>query len=65
MLFNRLRKAKRALEKSDECADIAYKSGFSAQSHMRYVFKKYIALSISEYKRNLSLSSSLAKKSKD
>lgn len=53
MLQNRLRTAKRALEHSHDGTFIAYDSGFSAQSHLCYVFRKYMGISISEYRKSI------------
>lgn len=45
----RLREARKELEDNVSCADIAYETGFSSQSHFCTVFKKYMGISASDY----------------
>lgn len=46
----RIRVAKRELEKASNDIDIAYDLGFASQSHMCTVFKKYMGISVGDYK---------------
>ena len=51
MIQNRLRQVKRQLQDSDDETSIALDNGFSAESHLCSVFKKYMGVSITDYKK--------------
>lgn len=46
----RLREAKRKMEDDVRDADIAYETGFASQGHLCTIFKKYMGISVGDYK---------------
>ena len=46
----RLREAKKEMADDVSDADIAYETGFASQSHLCTVFKKYMGISVGDYK---------------
>lgn len=50
----RLREAKKGMETDERDIEIAYDNGFSSQSHLCTVFKKYMGISVDDYKKLIS-----------
>lgn len=53
LLLCRLRYAKRAILDGEAMKDVAYDLNFSAQSHLCTIFKKYMGISIGDYKNSV------------
>lgn len=55
MIQNKLRRVKEKIMQEDNTTRIAEDMEFAAQSHMCSVFKRYMGVSISDYKKNLTI----------
>ena len=53
MIQSRLRSVKKQMDVSDSEIQLAFDNGFAAESHLCTVFKKYMGISITDYKNSL------------